>query len=124
MAVTPRYLIRDRDGIYGNRFQQQAEALGIEEVITAPGSPRQNARTERVIGSIRRECLNHVIVLGERHLKRILSSDVHYYHSARTQLSLDKDPPNERPIQSPEQGMVAELPRVGGLHHQYVRLAA
>jgi hypothetical protein len=82
------------------------------------------AYTERVIGSIRRECLNHVIVLGERHLKRILSSYVRYYHSARTHLSLDKDAPNGRAIQSPEQGTVVELPRVGGLHYEYARMAA
>jgi len=124
VAKTPKYLIRDRDEIYGNRFQRQAEALGIEEVITAPGSPWQNAYAERVIGSIRRECLDHVIVLGERHLKHILSSYVSYYHSARTHLSLNKDAPDGRAIQLPEQGTVVELPRVGGFHHEYVRLAA
>jgi transposase InsO family protein len=121
---TPKYLIRDRDGIYGHRFQRQVEALGIEEVLTAVGSPWQNAYAERIIGSIRRECLDHVIVLGERHLKRILSSYVRYYHSARTHLSLNKDTPNGRAIHSPEQGRVVELPRVGGLHHEYVRMAA
>jgi transposase InsO family protein len=126
MAITPKYLIRDRDAIYGNHFQRQATALGIEEVITAPGSPWQNAYAERVIviGSIRRECLNHVIILGERHLKHILSRYVDYYHSARTHLSLGKDSPDGRAIQSPDQGTVAEIPRVGGLHHEYVRMAA
>jgi transposase InsO family protein len=123
-AKTPRYLIRDRDAIYGNQFQQQAKALGIDEIITAPGSPWQNAYAERVIGSIRRECLDHVIILGERHLKRILSSYVRYYHSTRTHLSLDKDAPDGRAVQSPAKGTVVELPRVGGLHHEYVRLAA
>jgi len=123
-VTTPNYLIRDRDGIYGNRFQSQANSLGIEEVITAAGSPWQNAYAERVIGSIRRECLDNMIILGERHLKRILFSYVRYHHNARTHLSLDKDAPNGRPIQSPDQGTIVELPRVGGLHHEYVRMAA
>ena len=124
MAATPKHLIRDRDGIYGYDFQRQAKALGIDEVITAPGAPWQNAYAERVIGSIRRECLDHMIILGERHLKRILSRYVDYYHSARTHLSLGKDSPDGRAIQSPEQGTVVEIPRVGGLHHEYVRMAA
>ena len=124
MATTPKFLIRDRDGIYGNRFQSEADAPGIEEVITAAGAPWQNAYVERVIGSIRRECLDYVIILGERHLKRVLSGYVRYYHSARTHLSLDKDAPDSRVIQSPTQGTVVELPHVGGLHHEYVRMAA
>jgi transposase InsO family protein len=123
-AKTPRYLIRDCDAIYGYRFLRQVKALGVEEVVTAPGSPWQNAYAERVIGSIRRECLDHVIVLGERHLKRVLSSYVRYYHSARTHLSLKKDAPDGRAVQSPEQGTMVEIPRVGGLHHKYMRLAA
>ncbi|MDH3639998.1 MAG: integrase core domain-containing protein, partial [Gammaproteobacteria bacterium] len=123
-AETPKYLVRDRDAIYGKHFQQRAEALGMQEIITAPGSPWQNAYAERVIGSIHRECLDHVIILGERHLKRILSSYVRYYHSARTHLSLDKDAPDGRAVQASEKGTVVELPRVGGLHHEYVRMAA
>ncbi|MGR9093404.1 MAG: integrase core domain-containing protein, partial [Gammaproteobacteria bacterium] len=107
---TSKYLIRDRDAIYGNYFQRQAKALGIDEVITAPVSPWQNAYAERVIGSIRRECLDHKIILGERHLKRVLSNYVHYYHNARTHLFLGKDTPDGRAIQSPEQGTVVELP--------------
>ena len=121
---TPRYLLRDRDAIYGRAFSKQAAALEIEEVRTAPRSPWQNPYAERLIGSIRRECLDHVIVLGERHLKRILSSYLDYYDGTRTHLSLYKDVPRVRPIQPPEQGRVVELERVGGLHHEYVRMAA
>ncbi len=120
----PRYLIRDRDAIYGDTFRRQATALGINEVTTAPQSPWQNPYAERVIGSIRRECLNHMIILGEHHLKHILASYADYYHRARTHLSLDKDAPESRPIQPPEQGRVLQLKRVGGLHHEYVRMAA
>lgn len=121
---TPRYLIRDRDAIYGERFRRQADALQIEQVCTAPRSPWQNPYAERVIGSIRRECLDHMIVLGEHHLRRILASYVDYYHGARTHLSLYKDTPQGRPTHAPEQGRVVALSRVGGLHHQYVRIAA
>jgi len=79
---------------------------------------------ERVIGSIRRECLDYVVVLGERHLKRVLSGYMHYYHRARPHLSLGKDAPNGRPVQPPELGRIVELPSVGGLHHKYSRMAA
>ena len=121
---TPRFLIRDRDAIYGKTFRRQATALKIQDVPTAPRSPWQNAYTERVIGSIRRECLNHLIVLGERHLRRILRSYANYYNETRTHLSLDKDAPGKRPIQWPNQGKVTEIKRVGGLYHEYVRRAA
>jgi transposase InsO family protein len=121
---TPQYLLRDRDTIYGERFHRQAAALRITEVMTAPRSPWQNPYAERVIGSIRRECLDHIIIVGERHLKRILSSYVDYYHSARTHLSLEKDTPDTRVVQPIEKGRVIELKRVGGLHHFYTRLAA
>ena len=118
----PRYLIRDRDAIYGAKFCRQAAALEIQEIRTARQSPWQNPYAERVIGSIRRECVDHVIVLGERHLKRMLSSYVDYYNG--THLSLFKDAPTGRPRQPKEQGRVVELARVGGLHHEYVRTAA
>ncbi len=118
---TPRFLIRDRDAIYGKTFRRQVTALKIQDVPTAPRSPWQNAYAERVIGSIRRECLNHLIVLGERHLRRILRSYANYYNETRTHLSLDKDAPGKRPIQWPNQGKVTEIKRVGGLHHEYVR---
>jgi len=120
----PRYLLRDRDAIYGEAFGRQAAALGIKEVTTAPRSPWQNPYAERVIGSIRRECLDHIIILGERHLKRILTSYVDYYHSARTHLSLEKDAPDGRVVHTIEKGRVIELKRVGGLHHLYARMAA
>ncbi len=124
MDEAPRYLLRDRDAIYGKKFRRQAKALGITETVTAPRSPWQNPYAERVIGSMRRECLDHVIILGERHLKHILASYADYYHRARTHLSLNKDTPESRPIQLPEQGRVVQLKRVGGLHHEYVRMAA
>ena len=120
----PRYLLRDRDAIYGEAFPRQTAALGIKEVTTAPRSPWQNPYAERVIGSIRRECLDHMIILGERHLKRTLSSYVDYYHSVRTHLSLEKDSPDGRVVQPVEKGRVVELKRVGGLHHLYARMVA
>jgi len=120
----PRFLVRDRDAIYGQSFQRQLSTLGIQVVPTAPHSPWQNAYAERVIGSIRRECLNHLIVLGERHVRQILRSYVDYYQSARTHWSLDKDAPQERPVQEIDQGRIVEIRRVGGLHHLYVRRAA
>lgn len=120
----PRYLLRDRDQIYGEDFRQRVKGMGVEELITAAHSPWQNAYVERLIGSIRRECLNHVIVLGEHHLRSILKSYFEYYHCARTHLSLGKDAPEARPTQRPESGEVIELPQVGGLHHPYERQAA
>ena len=122
--TAPRFLLRDRDASYGSIFRKRVEAMGITQVVTAPRSPWQNAYVERVIGSIRHECLDHVIVINERHLRRILSSYVDYYHCARTHLSLDKDCPDARPIQRPNCGEVVAFPQVGGLHHRYERLAA
>jgi transposase InsO family protein len=120
----PRYLLRDRDSIYGAQFRRRVDSLGIEEVITAPRSPWQNPFAERLIGSIRRDCLDHVIVLNERHLKRLLSSYFDYYHRWRTHRSLAMDCPEPRVIQLPDIGPVKEVPEVGGLHHHYERLAA
>jgi len=122
-SAAPRYLIRDRDHVYGERFSHQAKALDIREAVIAARSPWQNAYAERVIGSIRRECLDHVVVVGERHLLRILSRYVDYYNATRTHLSLAKDPPDPRKVQRPSQGRVVEAPRVGGLHHEYQRAA-
>jgi transposase InsO family protein len=122
--TAPRYLLRDRDASYGPRFQRRVQAMGIEEVVTAPRSPWQNPYAERVIGSIRRECLAHIIVFNERHLRRVLASYVDYYHRSRTHLALDKDCPQERPIQRPNTGKIIAFPKVGGLHHHYQRLAA
>lgn len=106
----PRYLIRDRDLSCGRRFSRQASALGIEEALTAPPSPWQNAYAERVIGTIRREFLDHVIVLGERHVSRIMRRYVRYYNLTRTHLSLKKDSPEESVVQSPCEGRVVALP--------------
>src|SRR5262245_43033509 len=119
-----RHLIRDRDQVYGERFCRQAKALGIREVVIAPRSPWQNAYAERVIGSIRRECLEHVVVIGERHLREILVKYVDYYNATRTHLSLAKDAPEPRSVQRPSQGRVVAIPRVGGLHHEYQRWVA
>jgi putative transposase len=120
----PSYLLRDRDAIYGDLVRRRIKSLGIEEVITAPRSPWQNPYCERVIGSIRRDCLDHVIVLNERHLRRILREYFSYYHTCRTHISLNKDPPETRPIEPPEMGTIVASPRVGGLHHRYSRIAA
>jgi len=120
----PRYLLRDRDAVYGQEFRDRVKHFGIDEVITAPRSPWQNPYAERLIGSIRRECLDHVIVLNERHLKRILSDYFGYYHRWRTHLSLTMDCPEPRFIQFPESGKVVEVREVNGLHHHYERRAA
>ena len=122
--TAPRYLLRDRDGIYGNEFRERVEGIGIKEVLTAPRSPWQNAFAERLIGSMRRECLDHVIVLNRKHLRRILTNYFRYYHRSRTHLGLDKDAPIKREAQGPELGKVVEFPEVGGLHHRYERRAA
>ena len=120
----PSYLLRDRDSVYGHVFRQRVKGRGVGEVLTAPQSPWQNPFAERLIGSIRRECLNHVLVLGERHLRRTLARYFAYYHRAGTHLSLDKDAPHRRPIERPELGKVIPIRQVGGLHHRYVRRAA
>jgi transposase InsO family protein len=122
--TAPKYMIRDRDGIYGDQFCRRVEGLGIEEVLTAPRSPWQNPYAERLVGSVRRECLDRVIVLGEQHLRRILKSYFSYYHRSRTHLSLGKDAPEPRAVHPPSMGEIVELPEVGGLHHRYERLAA
>ena len=120
----PRYLLRDRDGSYGGKFREAARWLGIREVLTAPQSPWQNAYVERLIGSIRRECLDHVIILNETGLRRVLKSYIEYYEGTRTHLSLNKDAPITRPIQPVDTGRIVQIPQVGGLHHRYERIAA
>ncbi len=122
--TAPRYLLRDRDRIYGGYFDRRVEGLGIEQVLTAARSPWQNPFVERMIGSIRRECLDHVIVLDERHLRRVLREYVDYYHSCRTHLSLEKDAPEPRPVRSGSMGRALAFPKVGGLHNYYSRQAA
>lgn len=118
----PRYLIRDRDGVYGNDVRLRIASLGIEEVLTAPRSPWQNPYAERLIGSIRRECLNHFVILNARHLKRTLALYFCYYHRSRTHLGLNKQCPFPRHVS--RTGRIVEIPQVGGLHHRYERVAA
>ena len=122
--TAPRYLIRDRDQIYGECFRHRLRDLSSTEVLTAPQSPWQNPFAERLVGSIRRECLDHAIVLGERHLRRILKSYFDYYLGSRTHLSLAEDAPATRIVQGPEAGEIVEITQVGGLHHRYERRAA
>ena len=98
--------------------------MSIEEVLSAPASPWQRAHVERLIGSVRRDCLDHVIVLGEGHRRKVLSSYLEYYHRSRTHLGLGKDTPEPRAVQPPKMGEIVELPQVGGLHHRYERRAA
>ena len=122
--TAPRYLLRDRDSSYGQAFRDRVRAMGIEEVLTAPRSPWQYPFVERLIGSIRRECLDHVIIFNERHLRHILSGYFQYHHRTRTHLSLDKDCPQHCLIQPPLAGKIIAFPEVGGLHHRYERRAA
>ena len=119
----PRYLLRDRDNVYDARFRRRVHSLGIEEVLTAPRSPWQNPYVERLIGSVRHDCLNHVIVLNERHLKRLLRSYSSYYRTARTHLALAKQCPEPRTVERPDRGNIIAFPHVGGLHHEYRRVA-
>ncbi|TMB32588.1 MAG: transposase [Deltaproteobacteria bacterium] len=120
----PRFLLRDRDSVYGAEFRERVKNMGIAEVLTAPRSPWQNPFAERVIGTIRRELLDHVIVLNEGHLRRRLRSYLGYYHQSRTHLALEKDAPEPRAVEPPDTGRIIALPQVGGLHHRYERRAA
>jgi transposase InsO family protein len=116
----PQYLIRDRDGIYGTLVTRRLRAMGIRDKPTPPASPWQNGFAERLIGSIRRECVDHLVVLGEAHLRRILRFYARYYNEIRTHWSLAKDAPVSRPIQ--RTGSIRSHPILGGLHHHYVRV--
>ena len=120
----PRYLLRDRDGVYGSDFGDFLSRFGIEEVVSAPQSPWQNPFVERVIGTIRRECLDHVIVWNARSLRRTLYGYLDYYHRWRTHLALDKDTPDPRPRYGLEQGAIVVCAHVHGLYHHYERRAA
>jgi transposase InsO family protein len=117
--AAPRYIIRDRDCVYGRVFLRRLRAMGIRDRPIAPRSPWQNGCAERLIGSIRRDCLDHVIVFGERHLRHLLKSYQKYYNEARTHLSLQKDAPIPRAVQTV--GQTLAVPILGGLHHQYIR---
>ena len=122
--AAPRFLLRDRDGVYGPAFEDRVESMGIEEAITSPRSPWQNPFVERLIGSIRRECLDHVIVLNEHHLRRLLGEYLEHYHRWRCHRSLAMDCPFPRPVQGPELGQVVEINEAGGLYRHYERRAA
>jgi transposase InsO family protein len=122
--TAPGFLLRDRDRIFGQEFVAQVKAMGIKQVLSAPRSPRQRAYVERLIGTIRRECLDHVIVFHEQSLRRHLRGFIDYYHRSRTHLSLAKDSPEPRPVQQPGAGPIIAVPEVGGLHHRYERRAA
>ena len=118
----PRYLLRARDSIYSNEVRLRIASLQMEEVLSAPRSPWQNPYAERLIGSIRRDCLDHFVILNPRHLKRTLTSYFAYYHGSRTHLGLDKQCPHARQVS--RVGKMVEIPQLGGLHHRYERLAA
>jgi transposase InsO family protein len=116
-----RFLIRDNDKIYGTYFRDRVDGLGLEQIRTAFRSPWQNGFAERWIGSLRRDCLDHVIAINEWQLRRVVRSYVDYYHEDRTHLGLEKDAPQERSVEPREMGEVVAIPRVGGLHHRYSR---
>jgi len=116
----PRYLARDRDGIYGPVFKRRLRTMGIRDRPIAPRSPWQNGHVERLIGSIRRECLDHLVVLGEAHLRRVVTNYAQYYNATRTNLTLGKDTPLGRPVMV--SGNVVAVPILGGLHHHCVRM--
>jgi transposase InsO family protein len=122
--TAPQFLLRDRDRIFGQDFVDQVKAFGLREVLSAPRSPSQRAYVERVIGTIRREYLDHVLVFDEDNVRRWLRMFVQYYHRSRTHLSLGKDAPEPRLVQSRDKGRVLSLLEVGGLHHRYERRAA
>jgi putative transposase len=122
--TAPKYLIRDRDKKYGEEFISRIESMGIRQVLISAQSPWQNPYVERVIGSIRRECLDHRIIFSEKHLRRVLSLYFRYYHESRTHLGLGKDCPKPRPVEPIDLGPINSEPMVGGLHHRYYRRAA
>lgn len=119
-----KYLLRDREAIYGRKVQRRVRRMGIEQVLSAPRSPWHNPFVERLIGTVRRDCLDHVVVLNEHHLRRIVARHLHYYHDWRTRLSLSKHAPNPRTVPPGDRGRVVERPDMGGLHHHNERLAA
>lgn len=119
-----RYVIRDRDGLYGETFQRRVEHLGLKQLVIAPRSPWQNAYAERFIGSLRRECLDHIIAFDERQLLGVIRSYAAYHNRTRTHLSLGKDPPEPRSVQGSDLGGIVAIPEVGGLHHRYERRLA
>jgi putative transposase len=122
--TVPRFLLRDRDKIFGDSFTKQVRDMGVREVLSTPRSPWQRAYVERVIGTIRRECLDHVLVFSETSLRRTLRLYLVYYHRSRTHLTLGKDAPEPRLVQPSNLGPVVSIPHLGGLHHRYERRTA
>jgi len=122
--TAPRFMIRDRDRAYGNEFSRRVRSLGIRSIKTAVRAPRMNCYAERLIGTIRRELFDHVIVSSESHARRLLREFQVWYNEDRLHLALDKDAPDHRPVEPPEMGDVFSSPRLGGLHHRYSRRAA
>jgi transposase InsO family protein len=119
-----KFLIRDRDGVFGAAFDKRVNNLGVRQLRIAPRSPWQNGHAERLVGTFRRELTDHLIVLGERHLLRCVREYAKLYNADRPHMSLDGDAPAGREVEPPENGKVVALPRLGGLHHRYVRRAA
>jgi putative transposase len=122
--IVPQYILRDRDRIYGEDVRRQLKDMGIKQVLTAPRSPWQTPFVERLIGSIRRECLDHIITINEESLRATLRSYFSYYHDSRCHLGLNKDSPEPREVQPPDKGRIVAISEVGGLHHRYERRAA
>lgn len=119
-ARVPRFIVRDNDGAYGRIFRQRLYAMGIRDRPTTPHSPWQNGYAERLIGSIRRECLDHIVIGSAAHLRRVLKEYADYYNNDRTHLALNKDSPNGRQIEA--EGQIVSRPILGGLHHRYERI--
>jgi transposase InsO family protein len=122
--TAPRWLLRDRDSIYSDAFRRRVSAMAITEIVSSPSSAWQNPFVERLIGSIRRECLDQLIIVNAAHLRRVLTAYFGYDHRTRTHLSLKKDAPDGRPPSDDSASRVVALPEVGGLHHRYERRAA
>jgi putative transposase len=122
--TTPGWVHRDRDSIYGDVFRRRLAGLGITQVVSGPARPSRNPYVERLIGSIRRQCLNQVIVINEAHLRRLLTAYSRYSHGSRTHLGLQKDTPDHPPVSDASSGPIVAIPEVGGLHHLYERCAA
>src|SRR5437764_836876 len=119
-ASAPAYLVRHNDRAYGHAFQSRVSAMGIRDRPISPGSPWQNGHAERLIGTVRRECLDRMLIFGEQHLRRVLALYAAYYNQARTHLALGKDAPLGRATQ--RSGVIVAIPILSGLHHQYVRI--
>ena len=119
-ASAPAYLVRDNDRAYGHTFQRRVRAMGIRDRPISPGSPWQNGNAERLIGTLRRDCLDQMVIFGETHLRQILSAYAAYYNQARTHLALHKDAPLRRAVQ--RSGAIVAIPILAGLHHQYIRI--